>query len=189
MAKSHIEVYGDVLEATIGDPLCGCEVGVWEGPFSHGLLQRFPKLTMWMVDPWIVYGVEAAKSRSGLRKKSQAQMSAAMNRAIDRTMPMSDRRVVLVGTSLCAAKLIRRNGLDFVFLDGDHGYEAVQADIEAWYSRVRPGGIFSGHDYGARPDRRGKWGVKRAVDEFCADHGYTVQIEDREVWWIVKQGT
>src|SRR5258708_1079056 len=33
-----------------------------------------------------------------------------------------------------------------VFLDGDHGYESVRADIRAWIGKVRPGSILAGHD-------------------------------------------
>jgi cephalosporin hydroxylase len=47
-----------------------------------------------------------------------------------------------------------------VFLDGDHSYQGMCADVEAWRSRVRAGGIFAGHDYGP-------WfpGVAQAIDE------------------------
>ena len=50
---------------------------------------------------------------------------------------------------------------DLVYLDADHRYESVKADIMAWRPLVKPGGWFCGHDYGepAHP------GVRRAVDE------------------------
>ena len=34
-----------------------------------------------------------------------------------------------------------------VFLDGDHRYEAVKTDINAWKDIVPPEGLFCGHDY------------------------------------------
>jgi len=37
--------------------------------------------------------------------------------------------------------------LDAVFIDGDHAYPSVIADIDAWLPKVRPGGILAGHDY------------------------------------------
>ena len=33
-----------------------------------------------------------------------------------------------------------------VFIDADHRYHAVRADIRAWINKVRPGGILAGHD-------------------------------------------
>jgi hypothetical protein len=47
-------------------------------------------------------------------------------------------------------------------LDGDHGYEAVRADIDAWLPKMKPGAVLSGDDY--------LWpGVKQAVHERFGD--------------------
>lgn len=48
--------------------------------------------------------------------------------------------------SVAAAATIADGSLDLVFVDADHSYEAVKADIAAWRSKVRPGGILCGHD-------------------------------------------
>ena len=48
--------------------------------------------------------------------------------------------------SVLAAGLYQDNSLDFVFIDACHDYEAVKKDIEAWYPKVKGGGIISGHD-------------------------------------------
>lgn len=46
-----------------------------------------------------------------------------------------------------------------LFLDGDHSYEAVRADVDAWLHKVSPGGIVILHDVG--------WadGVQRVIRE------------------------
>jgi predicted O-methyltransferase YrrM len=49
-----------------------------------------------------------------------------------------------------AVKKFRGQPLDFVYIDGDHGYEAVINDITNYSSKVRPGGIIAGHDYWGR---------------------------------------
>lgn len=36
--------------------------------------------------------------------------------------------------------------LDLVFLDGDHGHEAVRRDFRDWAAKVRPGGYLAMHD-------------------------------------------
>ena len=38
--------------------------------------------------------------------------------------------------------------IDFLWIDADHTYDAVRADLEAWVPHVRIGGLFAGDDYG-----------------------------------------
>lgn len=49
---------------------------------------------------------------------------------------------------------------DVIFIDAEHEYEAVSADIAAWKPLLREGGILCGHDY-----HELWWGVRKAVDE------------------------
>ena len=65
---------------------------------------------------------------------------------------------------------------------------SVGADFEAWYGRVRPGGVLSGHDYFEGPRYGEDYGVARAVDEFCARRGlrvWTTLREHPERSWFV----
>ncbi len=63
--------------------------------------------------------------------------------------------------SVEAAAGFEDHSLSFVFLDADHLYEGIKADIAAWRDKVKPGGSLSGHDYTAE-----MWaGVQKAVDE------------------------
>lgn len=80
-----------------------------------------------------------------------------------------------------AAREIADESLDWVFIDADHSFEGVSADIEAWRPKVRPGGFLTGHDY-ASP----KWpDVMNAVHR----HFRQVTVEQREkgrcgVWMV-----
>lgn len=58
--------------------------------------------------------------------------------------------------------------LDVLFIDGDHRYEAVLADLRAWYGHMVPGGVMLIHD--CHED-----GVKRAIAEFAQYDWVTVQ--------------
>ena len=49
--------------------------------------------------------------------------------------------------SLEAAKLIPDQSLDICFIDADHRYKAVKADILAYIPKVKLGGILCGHDF------------------------------------------
>ena len=68
----------------------------------------------------------------------------------------------VVNDSLAAAKQLaaKRGNIDFIFIDGDHSYEACQADIRAWLPFVKPGGVMAFHEFGSRAD-----GVTRAIFE------------------------
>lgn len=63
-------------------------------------------------------------------------------------------------------------GVDLVFIDGDHRYEAVKADIESWLPKVRPGGYLCGHDLD----------VFAGVNDALRDTLGAVQKHGRSVW-------
>lgn len=66
--------------------------------------------------------------------------------------------------SIKASKTYEDNSIDFVYIDANHKYDYVKNDIEAWFPKVKKGGVIAGHDY----DKN--WpGVIKAVDEFFID--------------------
>jgi predicted O-methyltransferase YrrM len=60
---------------------------------------------------------------------------------------LSEQVVILGTTSQFASELFVDETLDFVFIDGDHQYQSVRADLASWWPKVKPGGILAGHDY------------------------------------------
>jgi len=74
-------------------------------------------------------------------------------------------------TSTEAAATYADNTLDFVFIDAQHDYDSVHADILAWWPKVKIGGIIAGHDYNPGPDENGvDYGVGKAVRELLPEH-------------------
>jgi predicted O-methyltransferase YrrM len=73
------------------------------------------------------------------------------------------------------------DSLDFIFIDGLHTYEQVKIDCENYFSKVKSGGVFAGHDYNVIE------GVNRAVNEFAAKHGAEVQTCPNDVWYWIKK--
>ena len=59
--------------------------------------------------------------------------------------------------------------IDYLYVDADHRYEAVFADLEAWVPYVKPGGLVLGDDYGSDMYP----GVAMAWDRFAARHTLT----------------
>lgn len=72
---------------------------------------------------------------------------------------------------------------EFVYLDGDHAYEAVCRDLELWWPVVTDIGILAGHDFhDSQP------GVVKAVTEFAVKHGCVVYLthDTPNSWYIYK---
>ena len=80
--------------------------------------------------------------------------------------------------SVKAARCFEDGELDFVFIDGEHSYEAVKADVRAWWPKIRNGGFLIGHDY--NPKRFP--GVCRAVDEFAESKQAPIVKAGHSVW-------
>jgi predicted methyltransferase len=57
----------------------------------------------------------------------------------------------------------------------------VLKDCENFYSKLKPGGVFAGHDY------RAIEGVRKAADEFAAKVNAKISETDIDVWYWVKQ--
>eukprot|EP00913_Durusdinium_trenchii_P031684 g29670.t1 len=64
--------------------------------------------------------------------------------ATEATQPWRSRATTLLQRSVEAAAWVRPGFLDLVFLDGDHRYESVTNDIQAWWPKLRSGGILAG---------------------------------------------
>mmetsp|Transcript_51071 Transcript_51071/g.159583 ORF Transcript_51071/g.159583 Transcript_51071/m.159583 type:complete len:446 (-) Transcript_51071:1327-2664(-) len=66
---------------------------------------------------------------------------------------------------------------DLIFIDGNHDYDDVKADIANYFPILSPKGIMFGDDYG--------WaGVKKAVDEFASSRNMTVFSPGGRTWLI-----
>ena len=152
----------------------GAEVGVFEAQTSTHLLRSFPELKLVCVDPWLDY------SKYEVSRTQQA-MSEAEERARQRLMLYESRVTIIKDQSVNAAKNIPDESLDFVFIDALHTYDAVLEDLKAWYPKVRPDGLISGHDY--------SWdGVQQALEDFISPLNksafHTPPTSD--VWFFVK---
>lgn len=136
----------------------GAEIGVYRGLYSETLCKVMPDLDLLCVDNW-AYG-----------KYKRAEKECR-----ERLKPYRTTLVKL--TSVEAAKDVPDGSLDFVYIDADHKYENVMADLEAWTPKVKIGGIVSGDDFYKFP-KRGDTGVMQAVSEFTSDNKYNLKLTD-----------
>ena len=162
-------------------PIVGAEVGVFDGHTSENLLRALPQLSLWMVDPWKPFPGQEVFGEMNVERFEQMKDAALWWTEFAR-----DRRFVLPEASPGAASRFADGSLDFVFIDGDHFYESVRADLQAWWPKVRPGGLLTGHDYGIFLDTTGEWGVRRAVDEFAAAVAGEIELGADGTWCIEK---
>jgi hypothetical protein len=158
--------------------LKGCEVGIWEGRTSKKLLERLPNLFLHMVDPWKKEGIQFRKP------KSEKIIKAAYLETLKNVEFAKNRCNILRMTSLQAFDIFDDSSLHFVYIDADHTYDGVKQDIQLWWPKVTH--VLIGHDYDCILDKKGRWGVKKAVDEFSNEQGLDVNIHDGLVWSIKK---
>ena len=52
----------------------------------------------------------------------------------------------LTSTSDFLKTLLPKDGIDFLFIDGDHRYDGVKMDFEMYSPLLRPGGLVRFHD-------------------------------------------
>lgn len=126
--------------------LKGAEVGVARGTFTRHLFDYVPDLQMIGVDPWIrLNGDEEEVANHKLRGRAWTKMKMKSQEA---------------------APQIPDESLDFVYIDGDHSFDAVMLDLILWCPKVRKGGVVGGHDY----YRFRNAGVVPAVDCYTREH-------------------
>lgn len=79
--------------------------------------------------------------------------------------------------SRAAATIFSKN-IDMVFIDGDHTRIGCADDIDLWWHRTKPNGIFAGHDY----DEQAHPGVVMAVNDGAKTYHASIEHPTRSVW-------
>lgn len=154
------------------------EVGVLHATNLIALAEAFPLLCLIGVDSYDEYVDEAAgyvvsKSLSAHNRQIAEQRIAASGHA---------NRIELVVQDSCEyAKNTPDHSFDVVFLDKALSSTSQKKDVLEWYSKVKPNGIFCGHD----AYTPAIWdGTLSAFDEL--DLPYP-DVVDGEVWFMRAQ--
>ena len=157
------------------------EVGVWRGDYSKFIIQHLEPKQFWGVDPYAIYN----DSPDADDFASPETLEKLYKETVERYEHWNAN--LIRASSLEAVDQFEDNSIDFVYLDGDHTYEAVSADIAAWWPKIKQGGILSGHDYcNVNPAKH--FGVIPAVDEHVAQYNLKLQTthELYPSWWVTK---
>ena len=149
-------MHWDELRAILDNPRVGAEVGVRAGNVTGRLLKWFPELHMYAVDRW----KPQPDSDGETYTQANWDFDKIKRQFYGMVRPFTDRCTVMEMDSLEAAGRVPDASLDFVFIDAQHTYDCVKADILAWRPKLKPGGWLTGHDYQPKFP-----GVIKAVDE------------------------
>lgn len=141
----------------------GIEIGVESARFSQVLAQENPGIILHGVDPW----------GASLAYRPQLEQERWDEIFYDATTRMAsyDWRPLRM-TSAAAAKSFADASLDFVYIDGNHALDSVLEDLAIWTTKIRPGGIISGHDY-TKTKQRMRNDVVKAVNQWVTEQKIT----------------
>lgn len=132
----------------------GVEVGVYKGEFTELFLKE--GLYVYAIDPWLAYSEQSRQERQEfLYRHTLRELKKYPNCEIIRK------------SSMDAVKDFKDNSLDFVYLDGDHSFQAITNDICEWEKKVKIGGILAGHDYTGQSSQF----VPYVVDAYAKAYG------------------
>lgn len=138
------------------------EIGVWRGTFSELILAIVAPRALHLIDPWAFQPQSPGKWEGGSRAKNQADMDAVFEQVVEK-FKGRDNVVIHRVPSSDATHLFPMDYFDWIYIDGNHDYDYVKADLEGYLPLVRRSGYLTGDDYYWAPALG--LPVKRAVDE------------------------
>jgi len=171
------EIVNGLLEEYGLEELRVVEVGVFAGHFSKFLLEKFPKMQLIGIDPYIGTDETFPGDYS-----QTLDPSIAYSNAYEIYQESGPGRATLwATTSIEAVKNVPDQSIHAVFVDGCHFYSCVEEDLRLWMPKIVPGGLILGHDFSPQ------WpGVVRAVWEMRPNKKVFLAM-DWMYWWQVDE--
>jgi hypothetical protein len=145
------------------------ELGVAEGLFSRDLLEAGVSV-LYSVDAW--RHIPNIKGDGNFEQEWHDNNYENAKKLLE---PFGERSIILRGLSTEMNIHVKDNSLDLLYMDCNHLYEGVTAELNAWFSKVKVGGIIATHDY-AMP----QYGVKQAFEDFCRGKFEIIEIPENE---------
>ena len=167
----------------------GAEIGVFRGEFTAHILSIVRPKRLHLVDGWwLLFGEHypdwGAYTDHGRLKTRAAH--AEVERVV-RRHGAEETCIVHVGDDVEYLESLAPGTLDWVYLDSSHQYDHTRRELTAILRATKPDGIIAGDDWHDDPAHE-HHGVARAVREFCADHGFTLDPRDAFGQWSIRRG-
>lgn len=156
------------------------EIGVAHGGFARIVLSKFTPSVYYMIDLWRQQPAHVYRE-----KHHDIDYEQKMRECLQLARLRPEVQLIRED-SVIAAQLFEDASLDWIYIDANHAREAVLADMNAWFPKLRPGGLFSGHDYEVRINDHDFIEVKPAVDEWMEAHNREFVVTDCLSWWMFK---
>lgn len=152
------------------------EVGVWKGLSTSyiGPVCRDRGITLWCVDTWRGSDDSFAERYAKILAEEDVRAAFERNMAALR-IPVR----ILAMPSVEAVGQFADGSCDLVFLDAAHDDAGVTADLQAWFPKVRPGGMLAGHDLCPKTP-----GVGRALMNFVPGTGLDLELGPGRLWLL-----
>lgn len=140
------------------------ELGTWQGASAVPVARSIARWggTLTCVDTW---SGQLNEDGGTLPDKVPVMLLSCARAMVEAGVSA---HVRLVPAMTADAAKIWSQPIDFLYIDADHSYDGVLADLAAWVPHVKPGGLIVGDDYGNAIYP----GVKRAWDEYEEKHGF-----------------
>jgi len=162
-----------------GKNLVGVEIGVEKALNAESILRMLNIKRLFLVDPFFPYeGAYWSENASNMKAEIKIGYITDFEKAKQCLSEFTDKIVFIKQKSEQAVNFIP-DDLDFVYIDGDHSYEAVKKDIENYYPKVKIGGILGGHDFNM-------FDVSKAVREWVDKNNYKLFLKKVD-WWVIKK--
>ncbi|QNJ01754.1 class I SAM-dependent methyltransferase [Synechococcus sp. PROS-U-1] len=162
------------------------EIGVAYGLHAEHLLERFPALIYYGIDPFkagydpndgFVRDVHMAYKDIN-EQISMDNLYKDVTKSINQNYPI--RSCITRATLSECSNLFPKEFFDFIFIDGDHRYEAVKKDLNNSLALVKKNGVLAGDDYDWQD-------VAKAVDIFASEHDLKIDFINGEnghkIWY------
>lgn len=173
--EKHISGRGLLNLVPKDKQIVGLEIGVDVGDTADFMLSNLPNLKLFGIDPYEGY-IDWNNNDLNINNRNFVK-----ERAINTLNQYGDRFSLIETTSDKAVGIFKDEELDYIFIDGLHTYEQVLMDCRNYYSKVKTGGVFAGHDYNVIE------GVRKAVQEFAAEVGANILETETDVWYWIKK--
>lgn len=156
--RTALTAYRGLLNINTTEKINGVEIGVLNGETSAYLLGLSERIFLVGIDPIIPDSMEA-------------NLIGSEDRIKQLTAPFKDQWQFIKQYSYNVAHMIGDDTIDFLFIDGDHTYNAVKQDYNLYKNKVKKGGLIFFHD--SRMNRGGApfhVGSSQFVDEQIANN-------------------